>query len=44
MEYARYQEFGTPNMPARSYLRKGLIEKGKEALDTFVFYLRKVLK
>lgn len=27
MEYARYQEFGTPNMPARSYLRKGLIEK-----------------
>lgn len=44
LEYARYQEFGTPNMPARSYLRKGLIEKGKEALNTFVFYLRKKLK
>ena len=44
MEYARYQEFGTPNMPARSYLRKGLIEKGKEALDVFVFYLKKMLK
>lgn len=44
LEYARYQEFGIPNMPARSYLRKGLIEKGKEALNTFVFYLRKKLK
>nr|DAS90003.1 MAG TPA: hypothetical protein [Caudoviricetes sp.] len=31
-------------MPARSYLRKGLIEKGKEALNTFIFYLKTKLK
>lgn len=44
MEYARYQEFWTPYIPARSYLRKGLREKGKEAINTFIFYLKTKLK
>lgn len=53
MEYARYQEFGVPfqkvteswwRLPQRSFLRLWLILFGKEALNTFMFYLKTKLK
>lgn len=44
LEYARYQEFGTPKMRPRSYLRWGMVKFGVSTLKTFAYYLRRFLR
>ena len=43
LEYARYQEFGTPTMRPRSYLRLWVVRFAEKTLKTFAFYLKKLL-
>ena len=43
IEYARYQEFGTPTMRPRSYLRLWVVKFAEKTLKTFAFYLKKFL-
>ena len=43
LEYARYQEFWTPTMRPRSYLRRWVVKFGEKVLKNFAFYLKKFL-
>ena len=43
IEYARYQEVGTPTMRPRSYLRLWVVRFAEKTLKTFAFYLKKLL-
>ena len=42
--YAWHQEFWTPNMEARSYLRKWIIDNAKEFTDHYAYVVDELLK
>ena len=43
-EYWKYLEYGTPNMQARSFLRKGIIDNMQKVLNNFSKRLKQLLQ